>query len=148
MQFGKQCIHLEQKPMQSVAMSFDDFLTLKALKFKSEISGQSGNAMMEHLLRKNPDAFGMKNMCFRISPVLQAKMEVTLEALGVSKQEALTEMLQEMLFRFDQKLIEVGLGPFSYETRLRELGYELGPDDGNGNQAIISIEPQTKGQGT
>ena len=125
-------------------MTFDDFLTLNALKFKSQLSGQCNNAMLVHILKENPDAFGMKNMCFRISPVTQARMEVTLDALGISKQEALTVMLNEMLDRFDQKLLEVGIGSISYDTRLRELGYELGEPDADGFRQINPVNNQVK----
>jgi len=130
--------------MQSIDMTFDDFLTLNALKLKSQLSGQSNNAMLVHILKENPDAFGMKNMCFRISPVTQARMEATLDALDISKQEALTVMLEEMLNRFDQKLREVGIGSISYDTRLRELGYELGEPNADGQRSINPVINQAK----
>lgn len=130
--------------MQSVQMTFDDFLTLNALQFKSTVSGQSNSAMLVHILKENPDAFGMKNMCFRVHPVTQARLEATLDALGISKQEALTVMLNEMLDRFDQKLRDVGLGSISYDTRLKELGYELGEPDADGRRSINPVTNQVK----
>jgi hypothetical protein len=64
---------------------------------------------------------------------------VSLDALGMSKQEALTEALQEMLNKYDAKLREVGLGPLEYENRLKELGFTLSPPDEDGSQRLVRI---------
>ncbi|MNL70500.1 hypothetical protein D3C87_1955120 [compost metagenome] len=81
----------------------------------------------------------MKNMCFRVNPVLQARFEAMLSVLDMSKQEALTEAVQDMVNRADEKLEKLGLGPVSYDARLRELGFELGEPDAEGRRSINRI---------
>ena len=128
--------------MSDFYMTFDELLTMKALQFKSSLSGRGNNAFVGHLLEKDEtqaEAIGMKIMCFRVSPLLQARFEVSLDALGMSKQEALTEALQEMLNEYDAKLREVGLGPLEYENRLKELGFALSPPDDEGSQRLVRI---------
>lgn len=73
--------------MSDIYMTFDELLTMKALEFKSSISGRGNGAFVAHIVERDEEkaeAFGMKNMCFRVSPLLQARFEVTLEALGMS----------------------------------------------------------------
>ncbi len=114
--------------MDDISMSFDEYLTLKALKFKERVSGQGNRWLLAAVAEHDTDqaeAIGMKNMCFRVDPVLQARFETTIDALGISKQEALTEMLAAMLDQIDNKLADVGLGKLNYDARLRELGFEL-----------------------
>lgn len=114
--------------MNDISMSFDEYLTLKALKFKERVSGQGNRWLLAAVAEHDTDqaeAIGMKNMCFRVDPVLQARFETTIDALGISKQEALTEMLAAMLDQIDNKLADVGLGKLNYDARLRELGFEL-----------------------
>ena len=126
--------------MSDFYMTFDELLTMKALQFKSSLSGRGNNAFVGHLLEKDEtqaEAIGMKNMCFRVSPLLQARFEVSLDALGMSKQEALTEALQEMLNKYDAKLREVGLGPLEYDNRLKELGFALSAPDEDGSQRLV-----------
>jgi hypothetical protein len=128
--------------MNDIHMTFDELLTMKALLFKSSLSGRTSSAFVGSMLEKDEtqaEAIGMKNMCFRVSPLLQARFEVSLDALGMSKQEALTEALQEMLNRYDAKLREVGLGPLEYENRLKELGFALSPPDDEGSQRLVRI---------
>lgn len=128
--------------MSDIYMTFDELLTMKALEFKSSLSGRGNNAFVGLLLEKDEaqaEAIGMKNMCFRVNPLLQARFEVSLDALGMSKQEALTEALQEMLNKYDAKLREVGLGPLSYDNRLKELGFALSPPDEDGSQRLVRI---------
>lgn len=128
--------------MNDIYMTFDELLTMKALEFKSSLSGRGNGALVAHIVERDEEkaeAFGMKNMCFRVSPLLQARFEVTLEALGMSKQEALTEALQEMLNKFDDKLTQVGLGPLGYEKRLNELGFGLEPEDADGSRRMFRL---------
>lgn len=125
--------------MSDIYMTFDELLTMKALEFKSTISGRCNGSFVAHMVERDEEqaeAFGMKNMCFRVSPLLQARLEVTLQALGMSKQEALTEAVQEMLNRFDDKLTQVGIGTLSYEKRLNELGFALEPDADGGRRMV------------
>lgn len=133
--------------MNDIHMEFDELLTMKALMFKADISGRASSRFGNLLLERDPEqaeAIGMKNICFRIDPLLQARFEVSLVALGMSKQEALSEALHEMLNQFDAKLMQVGLGPLNYEGRLRELGFELGPDTEHGRR-LVRVEPPKKG---
>lgn len=133
--------------MNDVHMEFDELLTMKALMFKADISGRASSGFANRLLERDPEqaeSIGLKNICFRIDPLLQARFEVTLDALGMSKQEALSEALNEMLNQFEAKLRQVGLGPINYENRLRELGFELGPETEHG-RALIRIEQPKKG---
>jgi len=126
--------------MNDIHMTFDELLTMKALQFKSSLSGRASSAFLGLMLEKDEtqaEAIGMKNMCFRVSPLLQARFEVSLDALGMSKQEALTEALHEMLNKYDAKLREVGLGPLDYESRLKELGFALSPPDEDGSQRLV-----------
>ena len=135
------------KHMNDIHMEFDELLTMKALMFKADISGRASSGFGNLLLERDPEqaeAIGMKNICFRIDPLLQARFEVSLHALGMSKQEALSEALHEMLNQFDAKLRQVGLGPLNYEGRLRELGFELGPETEHG-RALVRVEPPKKG---
>ena len=128
--------------MNNIQMTFDELLTMKALQFKSDISGRGNGSLINRLLESDEaqaETIGMKNMCFRVHPVLQARFEVTLQALGMSKQEALTEALEELLNRFDEKLSTVGLGAISYDKRLKELGYTLGPPDEHGGRKVIRL---------
>jgi hypothetical protein len=135
------------KLMNDIHMEFDELLTMKALQFKADLTGRASSGFANRLLERDPEqaeAIGMKNICFRIDPLLQARFEVSLDALGMSKQEALSEALHEMLNQFDAKLRQVGLGPLSYEGRLRELGFELGPETEHG-RALVRVEPPKKG---
>lgn len=128
--------------MNDIHMTFDELLTMKALQFKSSLSGRTSSAFVGSILEKDEaqaEAIGMKNMCFRVNPLLQARFEVSLDALGMSKQEALTEALQEMLNKYDDKLREVGLGPLGYDDRLKELGFALSPPDQEGSQRLVRI---------
>jgi hypothetical protein len=133
--------------MNNIHLSFDEYLTLKALKFKSDLSGHGNRAFIGALVERDAEqaeAIGMKNMCFRVHPVLQARFEVTIGALGISKQEALTEMIEEMLNQIDNKLERVGVGALSYDARLRELGYEFGPEDSEGCRPIHRLDQPVK----
>ena len=128
--------------MNDIYMTFDELLTMKALEFKSSLSGRGNNSFVGHLVERDEgqaEAIGMKNMCFRVNPLLQARFEVTLEALGMLKQEALTEALQEMLNKFDEKLTKVGIGALSYDKRLNELGFTLDAPDAEGGQRLVRL---------
>ena len=128
--------------MNDIYMTFDELLTMKALEFKSSLSGRGNNSFVAHRVERDEaqaEAIGMKNMCFRVNPLLQARFEVTLDALGMSKQEALTEALQEMLNKFDEKLTQVGIGSISYDKRLAELGFTLDAPDAEGGQRLIRL---------
>lgn len=128
--------------MVDVHFTFDELLTLKALQFKSSLSGHGNNAFVSRILEHDQaqaEAIGMKNMCFRMNPVLQARFEAMLSAMDMSKQEALTEAVQDMMDRVDGKLEKLGLGPVSYDARLRELGFELGEPDAEGRRSINRV---------
>lgn len=148
MRFIFYCMRKTTIPMNDIEMSFDEYLTLKALKFKESVSGQGNRwllaAVAEHDTAQ-AEAIGMKNMCFRVDPVLQARFETTIDALGISKQEALTEMLAAMLDQIDKKLADVGLGALTYDTRLRELGFELREAATGEGKELRRIEPAKKG---
>ena len=136
----------EPNSMNDIYMTFDELLTMKALQFKSSISGRGNGALVANIVERDEEkaeAFGMKNMCFRVSPLLQARFEVTLEALGMSKQEALTEALQEMLNKFDEKLTQVGLGALGYEARLNELGFALEEPEADGSRRMVRLVKET-----
>lgn len=140
-------MQIEAKDMNNVHMEFDELLTMKALMFKADISGRTSTGFAGRILERDPEqaeAIGMKNICFRIDPLLQARFEVTLHALGMSKQEALSEALHEMLNQFDAKLNQIGVGPINYENRLRELGFELGPETEHG-RALMRVDQPKKG---
>lgn len=127
-------------------MTFDEFLQLKALALKSSLTGR-GDGLWS-MLQSNDAALegmGMKNICFKVDPVTQARFETMASALDLSKQEALSEMLQEMLKLVDEKLEAVGIGKINYDKRLRELGYELGEPDEDGRRSINSIGNKPKG---
>lgn len=133
--------------MNDVHMEFDELLTMKALMFKADISGRASSGFASRILERDAEqaeAIGLKNICFRIDPLLQARFEVTLNALGMSKQEALSEALHELLNQFDAKLSQFGVGPIDYQNRLRELGFELGPETEHG-RALVRIEQPKKG---
>ncbi len=126
--------------MHNIEMTFDELLTMKALQFKFSLSG--GSELLSKLVDSDEaqaEAIGMKNICFRMHPVTQARLEVAIGALRMSKQEALTEAVDEMLSRFDVKLRELGIGELSYEARLRELGYALEPEDEEGKRNIVRL---------
>lgn len=128
--------------MNDIDFTFDDLLTMKALQLKASVSGHGNTALLGQLLERDTEqaeAIGMKNMCFRVHPVLQARFESVLNALDMSKQEALTEAIQDMVTRADEKLTQIGLGPVSYDVRLRELGFELGAPDKDGSRKINRI---------
>lgn len=128
--------------MNDIDFTFDDLLTMKALQLKASVSGHGNTALLGQLLERDAEqaeAIGMKNMCFRVHPVLQARFESVLNALDMSKQEALTEAIQDMVTRADEKLTQIGLGPVSYDARLRELGFELGAPDKDGSRKINRI---------
>lgn len=128
--------------MNDIDFTFDDLLTMKALQLKASVSGHGNTALVGQLLERDTEqaeAIGMKNMCFRVHPVLQARFESVLNALDMSKQEALTEAIQDMVTRADEKLKQIGLGPVSYDARLRELGFELGAPDKDGSRKINRI---------
>lgn len=147
MQSIRHCMQIGVKDMNDVHMEFDELLTMKALMFKADISGRASTGFAARILERDPDqaeAIGLKNICFRIDPLLQARFEVTLDALGMSKQEALSEALHEMLNQFDAKLKQVGLGPIDFTARLRELGFEQGPETEHG-RALVRVEQQKKG---
>ncbi len=90
------------------------------------------------------EGMGMKNMCFRVDPVTQARFEATISALDLSKQEALSEMLWEMLDRIDEQLERIGVGKVDYDKRLQELGFRLGEPDAEGMRAIVRIQAAAK----
>jgi hypothetical protein len=128
--------------MNDIDFTFDDLLTMKALQLKASVSGHGNTALIGQLLERDTEqaeAIGMKNMCFRVHPVLQARFESVLNALDMSKQEALTEAIQDMVTRADEKLRQIGLGPVSYDARLRELGFELGAPDKDGSRKINRV---------
>jgi hypothetical protein len=133
--------------MNDVNMTFDELLTMKALQWKSSLSGRGNGGFISRMVEADPEqaeALGMKNLCFRIHPWLQARLEVTLTALDMSKQEALTEALTEMLNQFDSKLQKLGVGPLDFEDRLRALGYELEPADEHGRRVFRRTAIATK----
>lgn len=127
-------------------MTFDEFVQLKALQLKASITGKTYG--VERLLEsKGDDAWeqlGMKNICFRISPVAQARLEETLSALEVSKQVIFTEMLWEMLDRIDAQLEQVGIGKINYDDRLQELGYEWSAEDEKGERRLQRVKEADK----
>jgi len=128
--------------MDEIEFTFDELLTLKALQFKSSLSGRGNNDFVSRLLEQDQvqaEAIGMKNMCFRVNPVLQARFGAMLSVLDMSKQEALTEAMQDMMNRVDDKLQKLGLAPVSYDGRLRELGFELGEPDSEGRRSINRV---------
>lgn len=128
--------------MANTGFSFDDYITLKVLKLKSDVQGRGNRGFFSRIVendREFAEAMGMKNMCFRVDPFTQARFEATIEALGMTKQEALMEAIVEMLNRIDDKLEEVGLGPIGFEDRMRDLGFELGAPDADGNRPIQRI---------
>lgn len=140
MQIVRYCMFSMGDTMSDVCMTFDELLTMKALQFKSSLAGRGAGFFASRVLEHDDaqaEAIGMKNICFRVSPLLQARFETTLEALDMSKQEALTEALEEMLNKFDEKLQLVGLGQLSYEDRLMELGYKLGEPDAEGQRSLF-----------
>lgn len=131
--------------MAEMEMTFDEFIQMKGLELKASVAGK-GNGVWR-LLQSHDDEMeriGMKNMCFRVDPVTQARFEATINALDMSKQEALTEMLWEMLNRIDAQLERIGIGKIGYEHRLRELGYEMAEPDENGQRRIQRIDATTK----
>ena len=122
--------------MTDTHLNFDELLTMKALMFKANISGRGTGSLMGRIVERDPDqaeAIGMKNICFRAHPDLQARFEVNLEALGMSKQEALTEALEELLRRWEAKLEQVGVGLLDHSDRLRALGFEWRPHPEHGH---------------
>lgn len=120
-------------------MRFDEYIQMKALELKATIAGKGGG-VARLLGDEGLEKMGMKNMCFRVDPVTQARFEATIGALDISKQEALTEMLWEMLDRIDAQLEQVGLGAINYDKRLAELGFELSDPDENGNRSLKRID--------
>lgn len=128
--------------MANTGFSFDDYITLKALKFKSDLYGRGNRNFTASLVEKDralAESLGMKNMCFRVDPFTQARFEATIEALGMTKQEALMEAVEELLNRIDDKLTKIGLGPIGFEDRMRDLGFELGEPDADGDRPIQRI---------
>lgn len=123
-------------------MSFNEFILMKALALKASLSGRGNSALLAALTESQGEAIGMKNMCFRVDPLTQARFEAAIGVLNISKQEALTEMLSEMLDRIDEQLKSIGLEPVSFTERLQELGYELSPPDADGLQSIVRVHAQ------
>ena len=117
-------------------MTFEELIYMKALELKASIVGRSSGAA-RLLGDEGLEQMGMKNMCFRVDPIAQARFEVLIEALGMSKQEALTEMLWEMLNRMDEQLARAGIGAPSYDKRLRELGYVLSEPNEKGERTLV-----------
>ncbi len=71
----------------------------------------------------------------------KARFEAAITALDISKQEAMSEMLWEMLNRIDDQMERIGIGKIRYEKRLRELGYELCEANEKGQGSLRRIEP-------
>jgi hypothetical protein len=126
-------------------MSFDELIKMKGLQFKASLAGRD-NGVMRLLEGKEGalEALGMKNMCFRVHPWDQARLEVLIEALGMSKQEALSEMLVEMIHRIEAQLDQIGVGQLDYHGRLRALGYEMSEPNEQGMRRFLRVE---EGQG-
>lgn len=124
-------------------MTFDEFIQMKGLELKASVSGK-GNQITRLIGDEGMERLGMKNMCFRVDALTQARFEATIGALDISKQEALTEMLWEMLNRIDDQLERIGVGKISYERRLRELGYVLSEPDKEGVQHLQRVDSTEK----
>lgn len=128
--------------MISFALSLDETLTMKALQCKERMSGAGMSHLFARSLDRNDAAaedLGMKNMCFRVDPVTQARFEVALESLSMSKQEGLMVAVHAFLLRFEEKMVEVGIGTVSIDGRLRELGFEFSEPDAFGAQELRRV---------
>lgn len=124
-------------------MTFEEFIQLKGLELKASVSGR-GKHVSQLIGDEGMDRFGLKNMCFRVDALTQARFEATIDALDLSKQEVLTEMLWEMLNRIDEQLERIGVGKIGYEGRLGELGYAFGEPDKDGLRQLQRIEAAVK----
>lgn len=136
------CFYMHTKG-KFMDMTFDEFIQMKGLELKASVSGK-GNQVTRLIGDEGMERLGMKNMCFRVDALTQARFEATIDALDISKQEALTEMLWEMLNRIDEQLERIGVGKIGYDQRLRELGYVHGEPDKDGLRQLQRVEPAEK----